>query len=198
METVRDYELKAFFAYVIGVLERLEIPYMVVGGFAAFIYGEPRFTIDVDIVVDMKPAQVRAFVEAFPIPDYYANEEAIRTSLAACQPFNVIQSSTAAKVDLIPLPSDAAQRAAFRQRQRVSYDEAGHSAMFTSPENLILAKLAAYRETGSDRHLRDARGILATQGGEMDLAALRRRAQAAGTLPELERLLAEADREAGD
>jgi len=41
MERVRDYELKAFFTYVIEVLEQLNIPYMVVGGFAAIFYGEP-------------------------------------------------------------------------------------------------------------------------------------------------------------
>ncbi len=29
MEHVRDYELKAFFTYVVDVLERLDIPYMV-------------------------------------------------------------------------------------------------------------------------------------------------------------------------
>ncbi len=46
MEPVRDYELRAFFTYVIEVLERLGIPYMVVGGFAAIMYGEPRLTID--------------------------------------------------------------------------------------------------------------------------------------------------------
>jgi len=34
MERVRDYELKAFFTYAIEVLESLDIPYMVVGGFA--------------------------------------------------------------------------------------------------------------------------------------------------------------------
>jgi len=39
MEPVRDYELKAFFTYVIEVLENLGIPYMVVGGFAAIFYG---------------------------------------------------------------------------------------------------------------------------------------------------------------
>ncbi len=37
MEQVRDYELKAFFTYVIDMLERLGIPYMVVGGFAAIL-----------------------------------------------------------------------------------------------------------------------------------------------------------------
>jgi hypothetical protein len=30
MERVRDYELKAFFTYVVQVLERLGIPYIVV------------------------------------------------------------------------------------------------------------------------------------------------------------------------
>ena len=72
-EPVRPNELQAFFAYVIDVLERLDIPYMVVGGFAAIFYGEPRLTLDVDIVVDMKPVHVRPFVAAFPIPDYYVS-----------------------------------------------------------------------------------------------------------------------------
>ena len=52
MEHVRDYELKAFFTYVVDALERLDIPYMVVGGFAAIFYGEPRLTLDVDIVAE--------------------------------------------------------------------------------------------------------------------------------------------------
>jgi hypothetical protein len=98
MEHVRDYELKAFFSYVIGVLERLEIPYMVVGGFAAIFYGEPRLTIDVDIVVDMRWEHINPLVAAFPIPDYYISEEGIRDSLQRCYPFNVIQPTTGAKV----------------------------------------------------------------------------------------------------
>ena len=35
-------ELADLFAYVVSILERLSIPYMVVGGFAAITYGEPR------------------------------------------------------------------------------------------------------------------------------------------------------------
>ena len=38
---IQEHELHAFFAYVVRVLEQLNIPYMVVGGFAATIYGEP-------------------------------------------------------------------------------------------------------------------------------------------------------------
>jgi len=104
MEPVRDYELKAFFTYVIEVLESLDIPYMVVGGFAAIFYGEPRLTIDVDIIVAMRREHVRPFVAAFPIPDYYVSEEGIRDSLWRRYPFNVIQPTTGAKVDLAPPP----------------------------------------------------------------------------------------------
>jgi hypothetical protein len=98
MEHMRDYELKAFFAYVIEVLERLEIPYMVVGGFAAIFYGEPRLTIDVDIVVNMGWKHINPLVAAFPIPDYYVSEEGIRDSLQRCYPFNVIQPTTGARL----------------------------------------------------------------------------------------------------
>jgi len=173
MEQVRDYELKAFLTYVIGVLERLGIPYMVVGGFAAILYGEPRLTIDVDIVVDMGFEHIRPFMAAFPIPDYYASEEGIRDSLLRRYPFNVIQPLTGAKVDLVPLPADPFTQPAFERRQRLEYDEAGHSATFITAEDIVLAKLVAFQKTGSDKHLRDARGVLLMQWGLLNLEAIR-------------------------
>jgi len=193
MKRVRDYELKAFFTYVIEVLEQLDIPYMVVGGFAAIFYGEPRLTIDVDIIVDMKWRHIGPFMAAFPIPDYYVSEEGIRDSLQRRYPFNVIQPTTGAKVDLVPLPRDPFTRTAFQRRQRLEYDEAGHSATFITPEDIIVAKLIAYRETESDKHLRDARGVLMTQWGELDLEAVRRSARASRVLEQFD-LLSEAAR----
>lgn len=195
MEQVRDYELRDFFNYVVDVLERLEIPYMVVGGFAAILYGEPRLTIDVDIVVDMKWEHVRSFVAAFPIPDYYVSEDGIRDSLQPRYPFNVIQPSTGAKVDMVPLPQDPFTRAAFSRRQRLEYDEVGHTAVFITPEDIVLAKLIAFQRTESDKHLRDARGVLVTQWGRSDVEAIRRGARALGTLDEFEAILEAARRE---
>lgn len=196
MEPVRDYELRAFFTYVVNVLESLGIPYMVVGGFAAIFYGEPRLTIDVDIIVDMDPAHVRPFIAAFPIPDYDVSEEAIRDALQRRYPFNVIQPATGAKVDLVPLPRDPFSRAAFERRRRLEYDVSGRSAAFIVPEDLVIAKLVAFRETGSDKHLRDARGILVTQWERLDLQAVRRRARAAGVGGQFEHVWQMARREA--
>ena len=189
MEPARENELRRFFTHVIEVLERLHVPYMVVGGFAAILYGEPRLTIDVDIVVGMRPEHVTPFVASFPIDRYYVNEETVRDALRRRYLVNVIESSTGAKVDLMPLPGDASTQAALSRRQRLVYDPEGHTATFINAEDLILAKLLAFRRTGSDKHLRDARGVLVTQKGSLDLGALRRGAKAAGTLETLETLL---------
>ena len=100
-----------------------------------------------------------------------------------------------AKVDLVPLPRDPFTRSAFQRRQRLEYDEAGRSATFITPEDIIVAKLIAYRETGSDKHLRDARGVLVMQWGELNLGAIRRGARANGVLEQFEALLEAVHRE---
>ncbi|MCB0083429.1 MAG: hypothetical protein KDE47_20950 [Caldilineaceae bacterium] len=189
METVRSNELRAFFTYVVSVLEKFDISYMVVGGFAVIFYGAPRLTIDVDIVVDMQLQHVQTFVGAFPVPTYYASEEGIRDSLLRRYPFNVIEPSTGAKVDLVPLPSDLFSRFAFQRRQRMVYDEAGHAAMFITAEDIILAKLLAYRETNSDKHLQDARGVLLMQWDELNWNRIQRAANGANVAELLEPLV---------
>jgi hypothetical protein len=195
MDQVGDNELKAFFSYVIDVLDRLGIPYMVVGGFASIVHGEPRLTIDVDIVVDMKSGHVGPFAAAFSIPEFYVSEDAVRDSLSRCYPFNVIQPTTGAKIDLIPLPADAFTRAAFRRRQRLEYDASGRAAEFISAEDIIVVKLMAFQDTGSDKHLRDARGVLVTQWDRLDMEVVRRHAGAAKVLELLEELFEEVRRE---
>jgi hypothetical protein len=197
---VEASDLGAFFVYVVGVLEWLEVPYMVVGGFAAVAHGEPRFTADADIVIDMQPEQVDDFVAAFPALSYYVSDpDAIRESLARRTLFNVIQPTTGAKVDLIPLSDDPLHRALFEGRQRLVFDaEAGHAAFFLSAEGLIVSKLDAFRATRSERHLRDIRGVLTVQWGRLDLGYVEAWAERLGLGQEWRNLLDAARREASD
>ena len=55
------------------------------------------------------------------------------------------------------------------RRRRIEFGR-GYLAYFASPEDVLLAKLRYYLKTTSPRHLRDARGILAIQGPDLDLA----------------------------
>ena len=58
--------------------------------------------------------------------------------------------------------------------------------MFIAPEDIIVAKLVAHRETGSDKHLLDAQVVLVIQWGGLDLDLVRRRARAAGVMERFE------------
>ena len=192
---ITPQELSNFFAIVVHQLEQLQIPYMVAGGFAAIYYGEPRLTVDIDIVADLKASHIKPLVEAFPFPDYYLSEESMRDSIRRRFPFNIIQTATAAKVDLIPLPGDVFSRVAFSRRQRMVFNQAGAEAYFISAEDIVLAKLFAFEQTGSDKHLRDVKGVLVTQWGHLNLELIRRAANQRNLLSQFEQLLEAARRE---
>jgi len=187
-EQVTPQELNSFFATVVQKLEHLQIPYMVAGGFAAIFYGEPRFTIDIDIVVDINSTHIKSLTNAFPFPDYYLSEDAMRDSIRRRFPFNVIQTTTAAKVDIIPLPDEIFSRVAFSRRQKIAFNSVGDEAYFISAEDMVLAKLFAFDQTGSDKHLRDAKGVLVTQWGRLNLDLIRRAATQRDLLPQFEEL----------
>jgi len=51
-------------------LEGTAIPYMITGGVASVIYGDPRFTRDVDVVLELRLTDVPRLARAFPENDY--------------------------------------------------------------------------------------------------------------------------------
>jgi len=89
----------------------------------------------------------------------------------------------------VPLPRDLFTRAAFQRRLRLEYDAAGNTATFITPEDIILAKMIAFRETELSKHLNDARGVLAMRWKKLDVEAIRQRARANGILEQFEELL---------
>ncbi len=192
---VSPQELSDFFAVVVQTLETLQLPYMVAGGFAAIFYGEPRLTIDIDIVVDVKPTHIKPLIAAFPFHDYYLSEESMRDSIRRRFPFNIIQTTTAAKVDLIPLPNDVFSRVAFSRRKRIVFNQTGAEAYFISAEDIVLAKLFAFEKTGSDKHLRDIKGILVTQWNQLNLNLIRKAADHRDLLGQFEQIYEAARRE---
>lgn len=48
------------FLDIVHTLERIGAPYMIIGGFAATMYGITRTTFDIDIVVDLKETHIQA------------------------------------------------------------------------------------------------------------------------------------------
>lgn len=83
---------------VLLTLESNGAPYMVVGAFAATIYGSTRITYDIDVVVLLDEGQIQALVAAYPPPRYYADPEQMRDSIHYGTLFNVIDTQSGGKL----------------------------------------------------------------------------------------------------
>ena len=59
-------QLHSLISPFIEKLEAIGVPYMMTGSTAGIMYGEPRMTHDVDIVVKMARRDVAAFVSQYP------------------------------------------------------------------------------------------------------------------------------------
>lgn len=153
--------------YAVSHLERLKIPYMIVGSLASGAYGEPRLTQDIDIVIDLPLNQVDSLCAAFPPEEFYVSTEAARAAVAARGQFNVIYPDSGDKIDFMLSRKDpwGIEQLTRRQPVQLTVD---HSIYAASPEDVIIAKMLYYQEGGSEKHLRDIAGILKVTGAEVD------------------------------
>ena len=83
-------ELYDLLAQVVRTFERLRIPYLVTGSVASMAYGEPRLTNDIDVVAGIREADISDMVAAFPAPEFYLSDEAIRDAICRDGQFNII------------------------------------------------------------------------------------------------------------
>jgi hypothetical protein len=157
----------------IGPLDRERIPYAIVGSVATSVYGEPRATNDVDMLILIREADVERLQRAFPEDRFYLPPaEVIRAELGrpTGAHLNVIPLETMIKADLYPLPAAEEEWLARRREVRI----AGRPAWLAAPETVILHKLRFHGEGGGEKHLRDVRGMLAVSGDRLDHAWLGR------------------------
>lgn len=121
-------------------------------------YGEPRTTMDIDVVVTLDPGHVEELLDLFPPEDFYVSSDRAKAVAKEGGSFNVIHPSSGMKVDFFGV-SDAIEKRQIRRRIR---KEAlpGLEAWFSPPEELILKKLQYFRDGGSEKHLRDIGAML--------------------------------------
>jgi hypothetical protein len=153
--------------YATRLLERLGLRYFVTGSSATIFYGEPRFTNDIDIVLDLPPARVAELCAAFPTEEFYVSEEAARKAVARRGQFNVIHPASGLKLDLMIPSENPFNRSRFARVRRL-HPAPDYDAQFASVEDVILKKMEYYRDGGSDKHLRDITGVLKISGRDLD------------------------------
>lgn len=178
--------IRELLARVIGALEAEGIPYMLTGSLASSLYGEPRATNDVDVVIDPSPTALDRLVRRLQEGELYVDLDAAQSALRERGQFNALILDT--KVDFIIRKAGPFATAAFERRRRVRGSDI--DADVVSPEDLILTKLAWAAETGSDRQLRDVAGMVALVDN-LDRAHIEQWAERLGLVDAWRRLGAE-------
>ena len=164
---------------VVQALEELRIPYMIVGSYGSGAWGEPRFTQDVDVVIELRYEEIEALCAKFPEADFYISSDAARQAVARGGLFNLIHSTSGNKVDFIIPRKDAWSKGQLARRRRVQIPP-DLLTYVASPEDIIISKMSWYREGGSEKHLRDITGILKVSGAEVDMAYVKEWAEKLG------------------
>ena len=170
------------------ILEILKIPYAITGGMAIYIWGRPRFTADIDIILELREKDVALFMKALKQIDKagYVDANAMRRAIERRGEFNFIDNVSGVKVDFWVIGEDEFSR--LKLKRRIPKMILGEKAYFLSPEDLILSKLLWSKESESELQLKDVESILKFQK-KLDLDYLRKWAKSHGTISNLEELL---------
>ncbi len=168
-------------------LNQIDVAYMLTDSMASNYWGVPRSTHDLDFVVRFQRSDVPVLVAAFQT-DYFLQEGSVRAAFAPPFQFNAIDTRSALKIDFWLLREDPFEQEMFARR--ISATLFGTPAWLATAEDMVLHKLYWHSLTPSDRQLHDAAGVVAVQGGLLDVPYLRRWAERLSLSALLDDLLA--------
>lgn len=139
-------------------LDSRKIPYMIIGGQAVLLYGEPRLTKDIDITLGVDTDRTD---DILACADRLGFKILVENSAEFIQSTMVLpaqEPTTGIRVDFIFSYSPYERQAIARAKQ---INLAGTVLRFASAEDLIIHKIIA----GRPRDLEDVKGILLKNKG---------------------------------
>jgi hypothetical protein len=158
--------LAGFLQRVLSILEEAEVPYMLTGSLAAAYYAVPRATQDIDLVVEVKAADLPGLIDLLSDAGFYVSLAAAREAAVHEGQFNAIDPESGWKVDFIVRKSRPFSISEFKRRARTS--ALGLELYMATREDLVIAKLEWAKKGESELQLRDVRAILSTAGADFE------------------------------
>lgn len=156
---------------LIKALDDISIPYFIGGSIASSAYGLARATMDVDMILNLKPFQVQDFVNKLK-GDFFVDEEMIIQAIKTDTSFNILHLPTMLKIDFFILKKQPYQIKSFERRKLNSLEDSRDSVkiFLCSPEDIIISKLEWFRLSNetSERQWLDILGVIKVQSDSLD------------------------------
>lgn len=162
---------------VAKILGDLKIKYFITGGFCVSVWGRPRATFDIDIIVKLVEPQAFSLTKALLEISKagYADEDMIKDAIRNNGEFNFIDPNSGLKVDFWVAEERSSKPPEFENRKLKNIR--GQDVYFASPEDLILSKLQWFKDTQSTRHLEDAESVLKISSQKLNMEYLKQWAE---------------------
>ena len=134
--------------------------------------------MDIDLVIDPEPDQLDAFVRAIEAAGMYVSDVAAHEALAHRSMFNVVDTQSGWKADLIVRKLRSFSEEEFARRHEIEF--LGVSLHVASLEDVLLSKLEWAKLGGSARQLEDVASLVRLRGDELDHEYVRHWVQTMG------------------
>jgi hypothetical protein len=171
-------------------LDEIGVLHTIGGSIASSFAGEPRSTVDIDIVAALEERHVEALVSLLS-PAFYVDADALRRAIRERSSANLIHRATQLKVDVFVAGGTPLDDRQLSRRLAVDLGD-GRRLHVHPPEDILLQKLRWFRRGGgvSDRQWRDISAIVRVQGARLDRDYLAEGAAILGVSDLLDRALA--------
>lgn len=186
METINPEKL---LLKIVKILDNLKVDYFITGGFAVSVWGRPRSTADIDIVIKIIEPKIEALAIALRKISKagYIDENTAREAVKRRGEFNFIDPDSGFKIDFWVAKDDEETRNELNRR--ISKKINNQKVYFISPEDLVLNKINWYKQTDSNIHLEDVDSVFRISTKRLDKDYLGKQAKKLGFLNILNKYL---------
>ncbi len=136
-----------------SALEKQNIPYMIIGGQAVLLHGEPRLTRDIDITLGIDIQEYESVRQIVDFLGLKALVDSPKQFINETRVLPLLDPKTDIRIDMIFSFSDFERQAVKRS---ISVETNGYMVKYTTAEDLVIHKMFA----GRPRDLEDVKGIL--------------------------------------